>query len=225
MKQNILYIVLSLFLFVGCQQEEVQTEAQGIGYLVLDEVQAVVPELATVASRTVDNDLYVKITGDGVNLTYVPGNFPTEKIALATGAYEIEIYNAAYDTKQSNAAKYYLKSDFTIEEGKVNYSSFQVPMVNFAVSFVLPEGFDTLFGNVSFTVQSSSTASEAVTLAEDSVVYFDYTEDVSISYTLKATNADDEEVTDEGTYSSIEAGKQYVVTYALPEAALRITAL
>lgn len=220
MKQT-LYILFSLLLLVSCQQESSLPE-QGTGYLQLGDL-TLGNTTETIVTRAVEADLYIEISGgSNVNLSYQPGQFPEGKVELAAGSYTLKAYNEAYLTPGINAPRYYAEQDFTIEAEKVRYVTLQVPMINVAIKLA-PFGDDLagLFTNPTLTVKASTVTSEATTLGPDETVYLDYTEGMTFTYQLTATNADNETFsTEEKTYgntegNTVEPGHCYVISYTL----------
>lgn len=223
MKQAIVYLYTFILLIIlsACQQESPLPE-QGTGYLQLDDLtQGNTTE--TIVTRAVETDLYIEITNEAdVNLSYTPGQFPGGKLELAAGNYTLKAYNEAYLTPGSNAPRYYAEQDFTIEAEKVRYVTLQVPMINVAIKLA-PFGDDLagLFTNPTLTVKASTVTSEATTLGPDATVYFDYTEGMTFTYQLTATNTDNETFsTEEKTYgntegNTMEPGHCYVISYTL----------
>lgn len=223
MKQT-LYLLFSLLLLVSCQQEDTFS-GEGTGYLQLGDL-TLGNTTETIVTRAVETDLYIEITnGSDVNLNYQPGQFPEGKLELAAGNYTLKAYNEAYKTPGINAPRYYAEQDFTIEAEKVRYVTLQVPMINVAIRLA-PFGDDLagLFTNPTLTVKASTASSEATTLGPNETVYFDYTEGMTFTYQLTATNADNETFsTEEKTYGdaeghAVEPGHCYVVSYTLATA-------
>lgn len=219
-----LYILFSLLLLVSCQQEDT-LPSQGTGYLQLDGL-TLDNTTETIVTRAVETDLYIEITnGLDVNKVYEPGQFPEGKLELAAGNYTLKAYNNAYLTPGSNAPRYYAQQVFTIEAEKVKYVTLKVPMINVAIRLA-PFGDDLtgLFTNPALTVKASTPSSEATALRPDETVYFDYTEGMTFTYQLTATNADNETFnTGEKTYGTaegqaIEPGHCYVISYSLATA-------
>lgn len=226
MKQSIgyLYTIILLIILSACQQESPLPE-QGTGYLQLDDL-TLDNTTETIVTRAVEADLYIKITnGTDVNLSYQPGQFPEGKLELPAGSYTLTAYNEAYLTPGSNAPRYYAEQNFTIEAEKVRYVTLKVPMINVAIRLA-PFGDDLagLFTNPTLTVKASTVTSEATALGPDETVYFDYTEGMTFTYQLTATNADNETFsTSEKTYGTaegqaIEPGHCYVISYTLASA-------
>lgn len=206
----LLYIVSFLFL-ISCQQEDLPTVGEGIGYLSLEDIQIQAAEVETVQTRAVDNDLYVEIWQNG-NLygehEYAPGKVPA-KIELPVGTYTLKTYNT--EAYADGKPWYYGEQEFSIAEGKVNYLSYEVPLKNFGVKLQLPEGFEELFDAIEFLVEGQNLT--------DGEPYYFSPETTSISYTLKATNEAGEEKTDNGT-TNVTAGKLYTITYSFETKAL-----
>ena len=219
MKQT-LYTLLSLFLLISCQQEDILSEQEKKGYLQLTNLSLVSPTIESVQTRAVDEDLYVEITGTDVNDTYEPGTLPN-KIELEAGEYTLKAYNEAYQNKTANAPQYYVEETFAIEAEKVTYPTIAVPMVNVGISLAtLSDELQGLFNDVKLSFYT--TDEQIVTVLQPGeTVYMDYAEDMTLTYTLTATNADNETFTTEKkTYGNVEGekiepGHCYVITYSL----------
>lgn len=214
MKQIWIYTcAIGLMSLFACQQEELPSN-NNVGYLSLENISIQSANVETITTRAVDNDLYVEISGNGSTTTYEPGNTPS-KIELPKGEYTLKAYNAAYNASWANnnkgeAAFYIDNKSFTIEEGKVNYLSVEVPMTNIGVRLALPEGFSNWFNTYSFNV---SAGNRSVSITNGETFYFNTGQD--ISYTLSAQNNDSEQKTDSKTITKdqIAAGTIYVITY------------
>ncbi|WP_072545308.1 DUF4493 domain-containing protein [Mediterranea massiliensis] len=218
MKQTF-YILLSLFLLISCQQEDILSE-QGKGYLQLTDLSLASPTIESLHTRAVDEDLYVKIIGTDINNTYEPGTFPN-KIELEAGEYTLKAYNDAYKNKTANAPQYYVETTFTIEAEKVTYPTISVPMVNVGISLAtLSDELQGLFNDVKLSFYTTNEQA-TTTLQPGGIAYMDYAEDMTFTYTLTATNADNETFTTERkTYGNVEGekvepGHCYVITYSL----------
>lgn len=218
MKQT-LYTLLSLFLLISCQQEDILSK-QGKGYLQLTDLSLASPTIESVHTRAVDEDLYVEIIGTDVNNTYEPGTFPC-KIELEAGEYTLKAYNEAYQNKTSNAPQYYVETTFIIQAEKVTYPTISVPMVNVGISLAtLSDELQELFSDVELSFYTTNEQA-TTTLQPGGIAYMDYAEDMTFTYTLTATNADDETFTTEKkTYGNVEGekvepGHCYVITYSL----------
>lgn len=234
MKRIWLYtICLGLVGLFACQQEDLPSVGE-TGFLSLENMTVEVANTESISTRAVDNDLYVEIWDEAgtsqVGETYEPGNIPP-KIELDPGNYTLKAYNAAFNEQSSNEQSSWAEIDkgaavysvdqksFTIEAGKVNYLSVEVPMINIGVRLALPEGFSNWFTTYSFTI---SDGNRSVSIANGETAYF--TIDQDISYTLSVTNNDDEQKTDSKaiTKDQIAAGTIYVITYDYATKALRL---
>lgn len=219
MKQTILYFIAGLFLLTGCAKEELSlAEGNQVGYLTVENLVPQQAEQISVGSRAADADLYVEITDAKATTTYNPGAVPA-KIELAAGTCTVKAYNAAYKDNTTNAAKYYAETKVEIEEGKVEYLSLEVPMVNYGVTLSLPDNFSDWFSDYTFSI-GKKTATETSVLKEGEVIYFDYQKGDVLSYSLKVTSNEETDGTfmQSGSYGdaegkAIEPGKIYQITY------------
>ena len=224
MKQTILYLVASIFLLASCQQEEQVAEETATGYLSIEGI-ALQADIQTVSSRAVDADLYVEILKDGETYSlYNPGTVP-DKIELPVGTYQLRAYNEASLMKNPYEGLGYAvysseAQSFEVKAGEVTLRDLEVPMTNFGVTLQLPEEFATYFGeNYTFTV----TSDRPVELRTGETAYFPYSENVTFSYSLKATNADEEESEpQEGTCTEVASGTVYTVTYEMETRSLSV---
>lgn len=217
MKQTILYLLLGIFLLSSCQQEDISSNT-ATGYLVLESIDMQVSQ-QTISSRAVDADLYVDILQeDAIFRQYGPGMVP-DRIELPEGTYRLHVYNAAAtlpDPYDGNGVAIfeYIGEPITVEaNGTTLIEEIEVPMINFGVTLQLPEEFNTFFENYAFTV----TSDRSVELKEGETAYFPYDSDnVTFSYSLKATNADGEESEPEGgTRNEVVSGTIYTVSYEM----------
>lgn len=228
MKQTILYFMAGLFLLTGCAKEELSiTESSQVGYLTVEDLTLQQAEQISVGSRAVDSDLYVEITDTKATITYNPGAVPA-KVELAAGTCTVKAYNVAYKDNTTNAAKYYAETTVEIEEGKVEYLSLEVPMVNYGVTLSLPNNFSDWFSDYTFSIGKSA-ATETFGLKEDELIYFDYQQGDVLSYSLSVTSEEESDgtFTQTGSYGSdegkaIETGKIYRITYNWETKALEI---
>lgn len=224
MKQTILYLVASIFLLASCQQEGQGTEKTATGYLSIEGI-ALQADVQTVSSRAVDEDLYVEILQDGERYSlYEPGTV-LDKIELPVGIYQLRAYNGAAQMENpyerlGNPVYSSEAQSFDVEAGAVTSLELEVPMTNFGVTLILPEEFATYFGeNYTFTV----TRDRPVKLRTGETAYFPYSENVTFSYSLKATNADGEESEPQrGTCTEVASGTVYTVTYEMETRSLSV---
>lgn len=216
--KRIIYTLITLFLLASCQQEDLPTVGEGIGYLSLEDIQIQAAEVETVQTRAVDNDLYVEIWQNG-NLygehEYAPGKVPA-KIELPVGTYALKTYNT--EAYEAGEPWYYGEQEFKITEGGVNYLSYEVPLKNFGVKLQLPEGFEELFYDITFTIEGQN-------LTDGGEPYYFSPETKSISYTLTAKNTDKEDQISKGSNedwenTTLTTGKLYIITYSFETKAL-----
>ena len=218
MKQNLLYLLLGIFLLASCQKEERFAEETATGYLSLTSI-TLQADIQTIFSRAVDSELYVEIqqTGETYRL-YETGTVPA-KIELPAGTYQLCAYNAASQMENpyeglGKAVFYQDGKTFEVKAGEVTSFELEVPMVNFGVTLRLPEEFAAYFGD-NYAITVTSDRSEE--LKERETAYFPYDSDkVTFSYSLKATNADGEEPEPEGgTRNEVVSGTIYTVSYEM----------
>lgn len=238
MKQIWIYTcAICLMSLFACQQEELPSNSN-VGYLSLENISIQSANVETITTRAVDTDLYVEIWDEAgtsqVGETYEPGKVPT-KIELEPGNYTLKAYNAAFLDQSSwtendkGAAVYSVdQKSFTIEAGKVNYLSVEVPMINIGVRLALPEEFSGdsgWFEDYTFTVRVGKVGEEkTVELKDEEIAYFSYSNGVKLSYQLGATN-NDGELFNSGEIIYDEAlspGTIYVITYDYATKALRL---
>ena len=111
---------------------------------------------------------------------------------------------------------YYTEQAFTVEAEQTTSVEVSVPMINFGVTFSLPEEYSGYFSSCTFT---ATVGERSVSLQEGETAYFSYTEGAAFSYTLNATNSDNEPFNQSGSYGGTEAGETissgtvYTVTY------------
>ena len=220
MKRIWLYtICLGLVGLFACQQEDLPSVGE-TGFLSLENMTVEMANTESISTRAEENELYVEISSQDVTpevtLKYNPDSIPS-KIELGAGRYALKIYNDT--TLLDKIPVYYKDTIFEIEAGKVNYLSVEVPMTNIGVRLALPEGFSNWFKTFSFTI---SDGNRSVSIANGETAYFSIDQD--ISYTLSATNTDNEQKTDSKTIKKdqIAAGTIYVITYDYATKALRL---
>ena len=226
MKQNLLYLILGIFLLASCQQEELTESKDAYGYLSLRSIIAQIENVNNPASRaalpTIDTEaLFVKICeGDKEVITYEPGEVP-EKIQLPIGTYTAKAYNAAYQTYESWAEDaqgepvFYGEETFTITADTHTEVTLEVSLYNFGITFQLGDNFDTYFktGQTELTLMCNG---RNVTLdagqQSSTYVYFYLEENSKLNYTLVSRNDDDETVTLSGT-PEVANGKCYTLIF------------
>ena len=216
MKHTLLYIATTLLL-ASCGQEELPLGAQALGYLSLSAVEVEAGDVQLISTRAEStDDLIVALTDESGKTTEYDYS---ETISCQPGTYTLEIYNKAYKDK-ADAAQYYYEhtESVVITEGATEPVEAKVSMINFGVRLQLPDEFKDWFEDYTFTVNGK-------TLKNGETVYFDYSDDAKITYTLTATNTDNEPVeTGEKTYNeAVAQGTIYVITYELETQSLKIS--
>lgn len=229
MKRIWLYtICLGLVGLFACQQEDLPSVGE-TGFLSLENMTVEVANTESISTRAEDNDLYVEISSQDVTpdvtLKYNPGDNIPDKIELGTGRYALKIYNDT--TLLDETPVFYKDTIFDIEAGKVNYLSVKVPMINWGVQLDLPQNFADWFDeeNYTFTVKVGKAGEEkTVELKNEEIAYFSYSNDVTLSYQLIATNTDGESFNSgEIIYEeALSPGTIYVITYDYATKALRL---
>lgn len=224
--KKILYTLLFLFILclISCQQEERALQGKGEGYLSLANITLQSESNQIIASRAVDRDLNIEIwDAEGTTKVedYAAGTVPT-KIPLKVGTYTLKAYTQSPDKmdKWTNADKgeqvFYVETQqqqLVIKEDEVTSLSLKVPMINFGVSLSLPDDFDTFFKDYTFKV---TVGDRTVTLENGGTAYFAFEAGATFSYTLSATNSDDEKnIGDVKVYSQVNQGTIYCVTYKM----------
>lgn len=209
------YLLALCLALAGCSSEE---SGPLLGSLELAVSLEAPVEVKATATRAVDADLQLEIrSGDGTTLVrqFAPGAF-ANRLTLEAGSYLLKAFTPNYTTSYSDSelgeAKYYAEKSFTIEADAMNRVSCSVPMINTAVSFTLPNNFNTIFSSYSFTIKQQTTQRN-VTLTAGATAYFDCTaSEADLLYTLMTINSDNEPHSDSGNLTA-KAGTLYHITY------------
>lgn len=218
-------IFLLILTLVSCTQTEDVQPAMGTVSLESLSKQAENPELVT---RTVDDDLQVDVLDNGgaVLHHYDEGQAQDglNELMLEAGTYTLRAYTANYQTTYSGTergeAKYYAETAFQVQAGRHIRLGLQVPMTNFAVSFVLPDEAAALFHDIRFTLTQGTRSLE---ISTGETAYFDPEPDTDLDYELEVTNAD-EEVCQQSKYlksADQRPGTHYTITYAMGQLGIR----
>jgi hypothetical protein len=221
MKHTSLLYLLIFFLFTACQREE-ESQPSGTGYLSLSSLEVSNVDVVPVKTRAVNAELAIEIEkADGTPVVSYEAGAPetSAKIELEAGEYMLKAYTSNYGQVWDDSAQgepvFYKEQRFTIAAEKVNYLTVICPMVNIGVRLVLPEGFSEWFNDYSF---SARIGERNVNLRNGETAYYalpdEGQEAVELSYSLSATNADNESLNKEGSYTGITAGVVYEITYS-----------
>ena len=200
--------LLRLFM-AACQQETLEGIGGGEGTLLLDGLrkQTTADSLST---KAVDDDLYVEIWQEGQQLhCFEPTKTPNQ-LGLKAGNYLLKSYNAAAlstEVSGKGEAIFQLEKNFNITAGEINRLDAIVPMTN--VGIRLAKELPAQFTGYQLTVQQG-TRSER--LSQNEVAYF--TAGEQLLYTLSATNADGELLTQADTMPNPEPGTIDEINYS-----------
>ena len=219
MKKNIVYILLGVFLLASCQQEN--EIPSGKGYLSVEGIELQSQVVTEVASRAVDESMFVELWQGGTKLRDLSAQEMQDKIKLdAADNYMLKVYSANYgeestwDNETKGEPVYYKEVPFEVTEGATTPLKVQVPMITFAVCLNMSAVTDWL-QRYTFTVTYGS---RSVKLKNGETAYFSYAEETSFSYRLSITNSDGELKEQPGSWGT-ENGKtvaqntEYTVTY------------
>ena len=212
--RRLLYIILSIALLTGCQQDELPI-VQGEAVLLLDLERMGRPMMGV--TRACDEDLAVDILDADKVLYrhYAAGSVP-QKIVLRSGTFYIQAYTNNQDTwKTANEGKgepcYFQETTVELEDDMVKRLQMRVPMTNYAVGLQLPDFWDNLFRSYTFRLKSGS---RTVVIRQGERAYFDIA-DSGFSYALSATNTDGRTSSHSAiNYTDIESGKCYTIRYS-----------
>lgn len=226
MKLNFFYIICGLFLLASCQQEEIPS---GEGFLSLTGIEVQTQEITNVASRAVDEDLTVDLYKGEQKVRTLTAEEMQNKIELEPATdYKLKVYSANYGqdvnwtNEMSGEPVYYKEEPFQVKEGETTALKVQVPMCNYAVSLVLPEGVEKW---MTYTFEVTS-GDRTVILQDGGTVYFPVGS--PFSYKLKLTNTDSESFDLTGTWGdtegeTVEMNTVYVITYSMEYNALKVS--
>lgn len=160
MKHPLLYCIFGTFLLASCQQEETP-ETNGYGYLSISDVAVQTVNESIVATRSGEEPLTVEIWQDGSLLQSLDNT--ADKVRLESGSYTLKAYSSSYETNSSwtNSEKgepvYYTEQAFTVETEQTTSVEVSVPMINFGVTFSLPEEYSGYFSSCTFTAHRRRT--------------------------------------------------------------------
>ena len=223
-----LYFLTGILLLASCQQEEIPS---GEGFLSLTGIEVQTQEITNVASRAVDEDFVDLYKGEQFVRTLTAEEMQSKiKLEPATD-YKLKVYSANYGqdnnwtNEMSGEPVYYKEEPFEVKEGETTALKVQVPMCNYAVSLVLPEGVEKW---MTYTFEVTS-GDRTVILQDGGTAYFPVSALGSpFSYKLKLTNTDSESFELTGTWGdtegeTVEMNTVYVITYSMEYNALKVS--
>lgn len=219
--KRIYYICMLFPILIACSNDEQEIWGEGEGALTINDLSRQPVAKAIVKTRnTVDADLAVEIlTSDGNvyrNYQYAAGATLPDKFSLIPGNYTIHAYteNAGTWTTQNDgrgSAVFETRQPFNIQEDWVTYLNVEVPMINYGVTYSVPDGFSEWFSTCQFTVSGDG---RTCSITLDQAAYFDPANADGFSFTLHLVNKDGEVYDLEPqTYENPKAGLLYNVTY------------
>lgn len=209
--KRILYILLGVFTFTACQQNESPNHEDCV--LELTIARDGVPVIAT---RAIDSDLAITILDDKGQeyLSYSAGEVP-DKIVLNPGLFAIRAYTdnqATWHTANNGKGEgcYYASQLVQMEADHTTRLTLSVPMTNYAVGVEFPDLFDDLFTSYQLTIKSGS---REVIIRNGEKAYFSVA-DGGFTYTLSVTNIDGSSYERPPTQvTNVENGKCYLLKY------------
>ena len=232
MKRNLLYLLLGIFLLASCQQEEMLNAETGYGYLSVSELSVATTQVHVVSSRADEEPLTIEILKDGETVQTLTETELANKIKLEAGTgYSLKVYSSDYGKESEwtdedkGTPVYYAEKEFKILTEQTTQVKVEVPMTNFGVSFQFPEEYKEVFPSCTLSVKVGG---RTVALQSGETAYFTYQAGTPFSYTLTATNKDNEPLTDTGSYGeeaeqTIASGTIYTVSYEMETQSLNIT--
>lgn len=227
--KKVLYFLTGILLLASCQQEEIPS---GEGFLSLTGIEVQTQEITNVASRAVDEDLTVDLYKGEQKVRTLTAEEMQSKIKLEPATdYKLKVYSANYGqdnnwtNEMSGEPVYYKEEPFEVKEGETTALKVQVPMCNYAVSLVLPEGVEKW---MTYTFEVTS-GDRTVILQDGGTAYFPVSPLGShFSYKLELKNTDSESFELTGTWGdtegeTVEMNTVYVITYSMEYNALKVS--
>ena len=204
----------------------------GYGYLSVSELSVATTQVHVVSSRADEEPLTIEILKDGETVQTLTETELANKIKLEAGTgYSLKVYSSDYGKESEwtdedkGTPVYYAEKEFKILTEQTTQVKVEVPMTNFGVSFQFPEEYKEVFPSCTLSVKVGG---RTVALQSGETAYFTYQAGTPFSYTLTATNKDNEPLTDTGSYGeeaeqTIASGTIYTVSYEMETQSLNIT--
>lgn len=222
MKIPYFIIFLACFLAIGsCTKDS----PLGEGSLALESIDFQTPAAQVISTRAIDPSLAVEILSpDGSvygGMSYAAGSSIPAKFILPVGQYTLHCHTENLTTWPSEngglgGAAFESSTPFSIENDYVTYLNVKVPMVNFGVTFSLPEAFSQWFTASELTISAGGVSHTLTT--EGSKAYF-AAGSSEFTYSLHLVNTSGETYDlPVGTFSGPLAGTMYEVKcrFAVP---------
>lgn len=190
--------------------------------MVVSDLRCKVTSTAVVSTRaTVDPTLAVEILDADGNvyrgMSYEPGVTLPNRFSLIVGDYTFHAFtpNATTwltDNNGLGSAVYEGRQSFTILPQWVSYVQMEVPMVNYGVTYTVPENFSTWFPTCDLTVSSGA---RSCTLSAGQTAYFAPAENLGFTFQLHLVNTDGEEYNlEQHTYDNPHGGLIFNIVYS-----------
>ncbi|WP_455592138.1 DUF4493 domain-containing protein [Bacteroides sp.] len=210
MKQYILYIISSVFLFIVTSCNEQNVPSSDFGYLNIDGVNLSNENELVPLSRAVDTGLKLEIwQGEDCVRSYEPGATELSKrIVLPIGEYVLKAFTPdkeeAFD-EEIGIPIYEVEHSFSIVSEDITTISVVVPQINIGISIEYAGAFKEAFSDYSVLVYSKSGREVTIIGESANICYFNIPADGILYYKLTATNADGEVMTSEERAITSEA--------------------
>lgn len=219
--KRFLYITLSMLFLLACSNEDHFATHPGEGTVVLNEVHCQQVTSSVVKTRSiVDEGLALEIlTSDGSvyrGYQYPAGATLPDKFSLIPGTYTLHTFTEnesswPTDNNGRGSAVYDVSESFNVQQDWVTYLDVEVPMINYGVTYTLPDNFSNWFPTCEFTVSGDG---RTCPLTADQAAYFDPSNTSGFSFTLHLVNTNGEEYDVESpNYENPQAGLLYNVIY------------
>ncbi len=180
------------------------------------------PENITLNTRAVSQGLQVDVIdatrGTVYHFNEEEADAGLRALELPTGIYTLKGYSANYNVTYAGSemgeGKWYADKTFNIQDSKQTRVGLEVPMTNFGVQFMLPEGIDEWFTTQTFT---ATYANRSITVPNNEVAYFDAVEGEDLILQLSLVNTDGETFQSQYTCPSneVDSNTLYTVSYTM----------
>lgn len=198
--KRLFYIFLLVPFLAACSDEAQDVRDDGEGTLIITDIRLADAGHAVVQTRSaVDPDLAIEILAADGNVyrgySYAANATLPEKFALIPGSYTLHAYSEnstswTTDNGGLGSAVYDASQAFTVQTDWVTYVDLAVPMINYGVTYTVPEGFGNWFPTCDFTVTADG---RTCPLTPSQTAYFDPANAEGFTYTLHLVNTDGEE--------------------------------
>ena len=220
MTKSLSYLLL-LPLLAACTDREALIIHDGEGILVLSDLSREQTAKTVLTTRNaIDSDLAVELLAADGNVyrgyQYAAGAVIPDKFDLIPATYTLHAFSeneASWQTDNDGrgSAVYDVRQPFEIQADWVTYLNVSVPMINYGVTYSVPDGFSAWFPTCEFTVTADG---RTCPLTSEQIAYFDPENIEGFTFTLHLVNSDGDAYNVESrTYANPKAGLLYNVTY------------